>query len=145
MYLQKALDNVRAGRLCIPIYAATGSINKEVEKQNKMLMLQHVNMHYQQIQGILAAAANPMTPPDVVEYGWKVADSSQRLLSGLLRDFGETDPSQILPAVDGQQKIEQKKQQQQGAQQPPPQGAQPPQSLLPGATPDNVRSIASGQ
>lgn len=148
MMLQKALDNVREGRVCIPIYAATGSINKEVEKQNKMLMLQHVNMHYQQIQGILAAAANPMTPPDVVEYGWKVADASNRLLSGLLRDFGEHDPSQILPPVDGQAQIEKKRQQQQppqGGQQPPPQGAQPPQSMLPGATPDNVRSIASGQ
>lgn len=146
--LMKALTNVREGRMCIPIYAATGSINKEVEKQNKMLMLQHTRAHYQFIQGILAAAANPMTPPDVIQYNWRVADSSARLMDSLLRDFGEQDPSQIIPDVDGHQKIVEMQQKQQGQQpggQPPQPGAQPPQSLLPGATPANVRSIASGQ
>lgn len=146
--LSKALENVRNGRLCIPIYAATGSVNKEVEKQNKMLMLQHTRAHYQMITQLIAAAANPMTPPDVIEYGWKVADASGRLMNSLLMDFGESDPSQIIPVVDGHAKIvqmQQKQQQQQPPQAQPGQDAQPPQSLLPGATPQNVRNIASEQ
>lgn len=138
-YLKKALDNVREGRICIPIYAATGSINKEVEKQNKMLMLQHVGAQYQRVQQIMAQAANPMTPPDVVKYGWQVVDSSNRLLNSLLKDFGESDPSQILPDGHGKEKIRELEAKQ---QQQPQGGAQPPYSVLPGANPEAAKAAA---
>jgi hypothetical protein len=136
-HLKVALQNVREGRICIPIHAATGSINKEVEKQNKMLMLQHVRMTWQQIQQTLGMVANPMVPPEVLKYALETADAANILTSGLMRDFGFEDPSRMLPdphskeILDAKQKAQQQK-----------QGPVPVANINPGATPDNVRQIA---
>jgi hypothetical protein len=142
--LSKALENVRSGRMWIPIHAATGSINKEVEKQNKMLMLQHFRAHYQYIQQILGMSANPMVPPDTLKYALETADAANLVMTGLVRDFGYDDPSRMLPDPGVKAKIVQIDQKAQQAQQQPQQGqgVQPPVSLIPGATPQNVSGMA---
>lgn len=137
-HLKKALDNVREGRICIPIYAATGSINKEVEKQNKMLMMQHVRMTWQQIQQSLSMVSNPMVPPEVLRYALETAEAANILTSGLMRDFGYEDPSRALPDPHAKEIIDQKEQQ--AKQQK--QGPIPITSTAPGGTPDQVRQLA---
>lgn len=96
-HLQKALESVKAGRLWIPIYAATGSINKEIEKQNFLLLNQQMNAHYGQIAQALQALSNPMVPPDVKSYTMQSIKGATVLMNRILRDFGVDDPSQVNP------------------------------------------------
>lgn len=136
-YLQKALENVKEGRLCIPIYAATGSINKEVEKQNKMLMLQHVRMTWNQIQQSLSMVQNPMVPPEVLKYALETADAANILTAGLMKDFGFEDPSRMLPDPNSKEILAQKQAQK--------QGPVPVASVNPAANPENVRQMVANQ
>lgn len=136
-HLKLALENVRKGRIWIPIYAATGSINKEIEKQNLMLLNQNFRAHWQQVAGMLAAMDNPMTPPDVKDYTMKTINAANILMTRIARDFGIEDPSRILPEP-----------QTQGGQ-PPPQGGQPqpggaPQiaNPAPGINPQMIQQLA---
>jgi len=141
--LQKALENVREGRITIPIYAATGSINKEIEKQNRMLMLQHIRAHWQMETQILTQLQNPMTPPDLQKYGMQVALSANLLMTSILRDFNIEDPSRILPEPDVKGRLDQLEQKNKPPQQPQP-GLPSPQmtTIAPGASPDAMRQLA---
>jgi hypothetical protein len=142
--LQKALENVRNGRICIPIYAATGSINKEIEKQNQMLMLQNVRQHWQMQAQLMQQLDNPMVPPDMKKYAMEVFTAGNLLMANIMKDFNVPDPSRMLPdggvsdklkqlneqeaAQKMQQMLQQAQQAQQGGQEqgvPPQQGNGP--------------------
>lgn len=96
-YLKMALRNVREGKLILPIRAATASINKELEKQNDMLLTQVMQRHHMGISQILQAINNPSLPPDIQQFlvGW--IDSSSLLMGRILRNFGHDDISRMLP------------------------------------------------
>jgi hypothetical protein len=154
-YLQKALQNVKEGRIALPIRAATGSVNKEIEKQNLMLMLNNTRAHWQMVNQLLQASQNPMAPPQMQDYILQVILSSNLLMKRIVKDFGIEDPSSVVPDVLGlqekadalkkqfdqaKQQMEAMQRQQQphlGAGQPPPAGqnanVQEPQPQAPGA------------
>lgn len=132
-HLKLALENVRKGRIWIPIYAATGSINKEIEKQNLMLLKQNFSAHWQQVAGMLAAMDNPMTPPDVKDYTMKTINAANILMTRIARDFGIEDPSRILPEPKTQ-----------GSQQPPEGQAAIPLNAAPGINPEAIKQLAAG-
>lgn len=96
-FLKMALDNVKSGRLILPIRSATASINKELEKQNDMLLTQVMQRHHTGISQILQAINNPSIPDDIKKFlvGW--IDSSSLLMSRILRNFGHDDISRMLP------------------------------------------------
>ncbi len=96
-YLKMALQNVKEGRLILPIRAATASINKELEKQNDMLLTQVMQRHHMGISQIMQAISNPSLPPEMKEFmiGW--IDSSSLLMGRILRNFGHDDLSRMLP------------------------------------------------
>lgn len=136
-YLQQALDNYREGRIILPIRAATGSVNKEIEKQNLMLLLNNVRAHWQQVAQLLQATQNPMMPPESQAYMMEVIISSNLLMRRIVREFGFNDPSQLLPEPKGIQEkttqiekaLEQQKQmQQQNGQVAQGGGVAPPPS-----------------
>ena len=102
-FLESALENIKKGRLSLPIRAATGSINKEVEKQNLMLLLNNTRAHWQMISQMLQAAENPMLSPMQKDYLLQVCVSANMLMSKIHRDFGIPDPSAILPEPAGLQ------------------------------------------
>lgn len=95
--LKKALDNYRDGRIMLPIRAANSSVNKEIEKQNDMLMVQVMQRHHMGISQILQSLGNPMVPEDLKKFlvGW--IDSSSIIMGRLLRNFGYDDTSRLLP------------------------------------------------
>lgn len=95
--LKKALQNVKAGKLILPIRAATASINKELEKQNDMLLTQVMQRHHQGIAQILQSLASPQVPPEMKQFmiGW--IDSSSIIMGRILRNFGHDDLSRLLP------------------------------------------------
>lgn len=98
-YLKKALDNVREGRIHLPIRAATGSVNKEIEKQNEMLLLNNLRAHGQQIAQLLQAAANPQNPPEIMHFLLTFAQSSTFVMRRICKDFGIEDPSAAVPEL----------------------------------------------
>lgn len=96
-YLKLALENVRSGKLILPIKAATASINKELEKQNDMLLSQVMQRHHQGIAQIMQAVSNPSIPPEMKQFfvGW--IDSASIIMARILRNFGHDDISRLLP------------------------------------------------
>lgn len=96
-WLDKALELVKRGRLIIPIRAATGSVNKEIEKQNLMLLLNNWRAHGQMVVQLLQQASNPMAPPELQDYMGQLILGGNLLMKKICKDFGITDPSFMIP------------------------------------------------
>jgi hypothetical protein len=96
-FLKSALDNVKQRRLALPIRAATGSINKEVEKQNLMLLLNNHRAHWQQQAQIMQALQSPMISPDQKDYLWQTFLAANMLMAKIDKDFGIADPNSYNP------------------------------------------------
>lgn len=102
-FLERALENVKDGRIILPIRAATGSVNKEIEKQNLMLLLNNWRAHVQMVSGIMSQIQNPMAPPELKEYMLETIVAGNTLMARICRDFNLPDPSSILPEPIGVQ------------------------------------------
>lgn len=98
-YLLEALDDYKSDKLYIPIRSTTGSLNKEVEKQNAMLMKQLQERHFITITQMLQALSNPMTPPELKEKLVTFIDASNLLMQTLIKDFGYDQPEDYIPDV----------------------------------------------
>jgi len=100
-HLRKALKNVRDGKIFLPIRAATGSVNKEIEKQNLMLMLNNLRAHGQQMAQLLQALANPQNPPEIQHFLSSFALTSTYTMQRIAKEFGFEDPSSAVPNLLG--------------------------------------------
>jgi hypothetical protein len=151
-FLKMALTNYRQGRINLPIRAATGSVNKEIEKQNLMLMLNNLRAHGQQTAQLLQALANPMAPPELQHFLGSFALTSTFVMKKISKEFGFDDPSVAVPDLPGlQEKVASLEKQMKQMQQPqgggaPPQPGQPPQGGAPqqGAPPQLPAPAAAG-
>lgn len=99
-FIKMALQNIKRGRLNLPIRAATASINKELEKQNDMLLTQLNQRHQQGVAGVFQAINNPMIPDIMRAYLLATLKSSFTLMSRIFRNFGHDDISALLPEID---------------------------------------------
>ncbi len=99
--LKMALENIKKKRLMLPIRAASGSINKEVEKQNEMLLLNNHRAHWQMQIGLLQAIQSPMMSAQQKDYLWQTFLAANMLMAKIDKDFGFDDPSAILPVPAG--------------------------------------------
>lgn len=145
--LEEALEAIAQGSLRAHVQPGTASVNREVEKQNLMLMMQNLRQHYQQTIGMLQMLLNPMTPPPMQKYLAEAIDSSNMIMRWTVKNFGlhsggqNTVPEteQFVEQVEAQQKQQQAMQQGGAPQQPggqkqlppgqpqaPPQPGQPP-------------------
>jgi len=100
-FLEKAQRNLQSKRLALPIRAATGSINKEVEKQNEMLLLNNLRAHWSQQNQLLQALSSPMMSPMQKDYIWQVFQGSNWVMAKICKDFGFNDPSLAVPQPAG--------------------------------------------
>jgi hypothetical protein len=100
-YLKQALDNFKKKRIILPVRASTGSINKEVEKQNLMLLLNNTRAHWQMVAQMLQASENPMLSPMQKDYLLQTVQAGNLLMIKISKDFGISDPSAIIPAPAG--------------------------------------------
>jgi hypothetical protein len=156
-HLKKALDNVRQGRMHLPIRAATGSVNKEIEKQNLMLLLNNIRAHDQQVAQLLQAAANPQNPPEIMHFLLSSTVAATFVMRRICKEFGIEDPSAAIPDLLGtvmdritgiekqveMQKAQQIAQQIQQRQQQP--GGGQPQLPAPGGGPQAVPPAQQAQ
>ena len=98
-YLSKAMEAIKAGRLELPIKAATASINKEVEKQTGMLFTQVMQRHYGAIAQILQGITNPTIPDDIKEFLIGSIGGMAYVMSKLARAFGYDDVARMQPEL----------------------------------------------
>jgi len=95
--LKEALEDFLGRKVHIPIRAATASANKEVEKQNGILLSQHLMMHQKSVIQMLQAVANPAVPQPVKDYFQDGIKSLVAMERRLLRDFGYDQPEEFAP------------------------------------------------
>jgi hypothetical protein len=103
--LRKALDNVKKGRMTIPVHAATASVNREVEKQNDMLLVGIMKQHYQWVGAILQSL--PQAPEHMKDYILKTILGADLLMKHILRNFGHDDVGRFVPEANIVEKLRQ--------------------------------------
>lgn len=97
--IKQAAELIRVNKLGLPIYAATASINKEVEKQSDMMLHQLMTRHYGMVAQMLQQISVVTTPDDVKKYLMDAAKSANKLVESILRSFDRDDPSQLVPKI----------------------------------------------
>jgi hypothetical protein len=135
-----ALAAIAERKIALPCYSSTASVNKEVEKQNDLMLSQIIARHFQMIAQLLGSTQNMMTPPVVKQYFIEVMVASNLLMKAILKNFGHDEVDRLIPDP---VKILAKSEQQ---QRQLPQGGQPnaqPQNTPPGTQP-NAPVVAPG-
>lgn len=139
--IRMALQNIKNGRLELPVKAATASINKEIEKQTGMLFTQVMQRHYGMISQVLQGVVNPVVPPEMKEYLLNSISAMSFIMGKLLRAFGYDDILRLQPELDIVKKLKQ-----QGANngQRPVQGNQGPPTAVAGRSSNQEITGPSG-
>lgn len=120
--IAEALNKILNRQIGLPCYSSTASVNKEVEKQNDIMLVQLMDRHYQMISQLLTAIQQPQIPPAAKQYFIEVMVAAGLLHKKILKNFGHEEVNRLVP--DPVKALEtQAKQQQQQPQLP--QGAQP--------------------
>lgn len=132
--IEKALKALEAGQVAIPITAATSSVNREVEKQNDIMLSGLLTRHYGQITQMMQMAsqysADPRIPEQarkmVTDYIIKAMNGADFMMKSIMRHFGYDEIDRYVP---DSITIPPPGSQQGGAPQAPPQGG--PQVQMP--------------
>jgi len=95
--IKEALDLIATRRIGLPCYSATASINREVEKQNDVMLTQVITRHYQMVAQLLGSMQSVMTPPQVKTYFAQVVVAANVLMKKLLKDFGYSEVDRLIP------------------------------------------------
>lgn len=95
--IKRALDNFKSGKIIFPIKAATASINREVEKQNYLLLESNLQRYYTAQGQIIQATGNPQIDPVLKDYLTKVLAANTALMNKILSVFDIDDKSAMLP------------------------------------------------
>lgn len=142
--VREAAALVKSGKLGLTVNASSASVNKEIEKQNDLMLTQIINKHYESIGHLVTAIQSVQTSPALKDYFQHVIDASNKLMRGILRNFDRDDSDILIPEVDlnaGQSKQQQPPTAGNGLSiVPPPQNTQP--SGVPGG--QGVSGMATG-
>jgi hypothetical protein len=95
--IKQALIMIANRQIGLPCYSTTASINKEVEKQNDVMLSQIMARHYQMVSQLLGAMQSVMTPPQVKSYFVQVIIASNLLIKKILRNFGHDEVDRLVP------------------------------------------------
>lgn len=97
--LKRALDLYKNEMLGLRLRPASASMNKELDKQNDILLTDRVDRFYQQQAQIIQAISTPNIPPALKQYYTEMLLGAQALMRGLLRTFNKDNVDTILPDV----------------------------------------------
>ncbi len=114
--LQKALNLYKDGLLGLKLRPSSASMNKELERQNDVMLTGQVNAFYQQEAQMIQALTTPNIPPPLQKYYTDVLLGSRAMMMALLRNFNKDNVDVIIPDVN-QIIVAMQQQQQQQAQQ----------------------------
>lgn len=104
--LKTALENYRNGKLGLLIKPATASNNKELEKQNDMLLLSTMERIQQGDQQTVAAImTTQQMPPELKQYMMDCLVAKNAMMRRLLREFEHPDVERLAPLPEAVKKM----------------------------------------
>lgn len=99
--LQRALDLYKAGELGLRLRPASASMNKELERQNDVLLTDRLNAFYGQQAQIIQALSSPGIPPELKKYYSDTLVGARALMLALVRNFNKDNADVIVPSIEG--------------------------------------------
>lgn len=96
-FIEDAARLVKDGKMGLAVSTSTASVNKEVEKQNDLMLSGVMNQHYQMIGQLIQGITSSVTPPALKDYLMKVVDASDKMMKGILRTFDRDDADVLVP------------------------------------------------
>ncbi len=125
--LEEALSDFLERKVRIPIRAATASANKEVTKQNELLLNQALDAYVKSMSSAIQAVENASLPPYYKKWLKETAIGKVHLMQQIVRDFQLSDqPEEFVPNIEFPAEQEQP-----NAKAPPaPAGPQQPSDRL---------------
>jgi hypothetical protein len=97
--LLKAFQAFKDGTLGISVRAATASNNKELERQNDVLLAGQLSRAWQEQAQMIQAMNQPGIPPALVEFYHQTFLASRAIQKAILRSFGKTNINTLLPQM----------------------------------------------
>jgi len=95
--LRDAFENIKSGKLGLSVRASTASMNKELEKQNDIMLSQTLSGLYQADAQMIQAMGMQGVPPDLLEYYTDVLRAKQQLYKTIAQNFGREDYARLIP------------------------------------------------
>jgi hypothetical protein len=95
--LREAFENIKTGKLGLSVRASTASMNKELEKQNDIMLSQTLTQLYTQDAQVIQALGTPGIPPDLAQYYVEVLRAKQSLYKEIVQNFGHDDAARLIP------------------------------------------------
>jgi len=92
-----ALTALKERRMALPVMSSTASVNREVEKQNDLMLSGVMSRHYQTIAQFLQAASSQQLPPAMQDYMKQAIRASNNLMKLVMRHFGFDEPERSVP------------------------------------------------
>jgi hypothetical protein len=123
--LRDAFENIKSGKLGLSVRASTASMNKELEKQNDIMLSQTLTQLYTQDAQMVQALGTPGIPPELSAYYIDVLRAKQSLYKEIVQNFGHDDAARLIPVPSI---IKQGRQNESNAQQGAPGQSQSAQS-----------------
>jgi hypothetical protein len=87
--------------VAIELTASSAAANREVDRQNAMMLVNILAQYYQRTLELVAIAANPQTPEPVREVAKKIASSAGEVIDRTIRTFDQVrDPAAFIIEVE---------------------------------------------
>lgn len=134
--LMSALDNYRKGQIGLKLRPTTAAFNKELERQNDILLADKLGAWVQAQAQIIEAIMNPQIPPPLKQYYSQALIANRLLMQDLLRNFNKDNVDSLLPQIKDILQV---------AMQPPSQpGAGGMNANQPNGRPNPVQGVPQG-
>ncbi len=98
--LKKALELYKDGTLGLRLRPSSASMNKELERQNGILLSDRLDRYYASQSQMIQAIATPNIPPDLKMYYCESLLATRATMQALLRSFNSDNTETQLPAVE---------------------------------------------
>src|SRR5208282_3941997 len=99
--LGEALNDYLERKVKIPMRAATASANKEITKQNELILNQAMGMYIKETSSMIQAIENGSPPPHYKKWLTSIVKSRTRLMQQIIRDFQLSDqPEEYVPEIE---------------------------------------------
>lgn len=95
--LSRAFDYLKQGKLGILIRPSSASINREIEKQNDLLLTQHLERLYAGDAQVLQVISQQGIPDDLKQYYIDMLKAKNLLMKHILRSYGHEDIKSLIP------------------------------------------------
>lgn len=83
--------------IAVTLTASTASANRDAERQNAIVLVNLLGNYYQKALELATIAANPQTPPAVIEVATKIATAASEIIERTIRTFDSiSDPERFI-------------------------------------------------